>query len=187
MRNRVFVYLAVFVMMLFVGGTNSFAADMKSKNEIIYTELSPQGNNGVYGSAAAKVDTDLTLQEILTYAIEDEYIARASYALVIEKFGEQTPFIDIVKAEGIHINAVKLLFPKYDFPVPADNSKNYIKAPASIKESLEMAKQIEIDNVAMYEKFLKQDIPNDVREIFLGLKSASQEHLKAFQNALKLQ
>lgn len=185
MRNKLFVYLAVFMMMLFAGGTNCYAADMKSKMEIIYTELFPQGSNNVYGAKAAKVDNDLTLQEILTYAIEDEYLARASYALVIEKFGEQTPFIDIVKAEGIHINAVKLLFPRYDLPVPADTSKNHIKAPTSIKESLEMAEQIEIDNVAMYEKFLKQDIPNDVREIFLGLKSASQEHLKAFQSALK--
>jgi len=37
----------------------------------------------------------------------------------------------------------------------------------------------------MYERFLKENPPEDVKEIFTGLRNGSQNHLQAFQKALK--
>ena len=46
-----------------------------------------------------------TLESVLIEAINDEYKARATYRLVISTFGEIRPFINIVEAEGRHIEA----------------------------------------------------------------------------------
>lgn len=67
----------------------------------------------------------------------------------------------------------------------ADNSKDYTKVPTSIKESLETGIQGEIENIAMYERFLKQNTPTDVKAIFTLLRNASQNHLQAFKRALQ--
>ncbi|WP_373898744.1 hypothetical protein ACER0A_005265 [Haloimpatiens sp. FM7315] len=69
--------------------------------------------------------------------------------------------------------------------LPADNSKDYVKVPTSIKESLETGVQGEIENIVMYERFLNQNIPSDVKTVFTSLKSASQNHLQAFKRALQ--
>ena len=56
------------------------------------------------------------LRSVLVEAINDEYKARATYRLVISKFGEIRPFTNIVEAEGRHIQALLPLFDKYDIP-----------------------------------------------------------------------
>jgi len=185
MRNKVLLLLVALVIIVFTTSTNCYALDLKTKSEIINSEFQPQSTNNLYGAKAAKADTQLTLEEMLTYAIQDEYIARAYYSLVIEKFGEQLPFNNIVKGEELHIMALKSLFPTYKLPVPLDISKNFITAPASIKEALETSEQIEVENIAMYERFLKENLSEDVKEIFTGLRNGSQNHLQAFQKALK--
>ena len=39
----------------------------------------------------------------------------------------------------------------------------------------------EIENIAMYERFLQQELPKDVRQVFESLKNASENHLRAFR------
>jgi len=60
------------------------------------------------------------LESVLTEAINDEYKARATYRMIISKFGEIRPFINIVEAESRHIQALLPLFDKYGVPVPED-------------------------------------------------------------------
>lgn len=105
--------------------------------------------------------------------------------LVVEKFGAQRPFTNIISAEVTHIGHLRPLFTKYNVTLPTDNSKDYVKAPNSIKESLEAGVQGEIENIAMYERFLNQNIPSDVKTVFTLLKNASQNHLQAFQRVLR--
>jgi rubrerythrin len=76
------------------------------------------------------------------------------------------------------------LFEKYNVPIPVDNARDYSKAPASLRESFEAGVRGEIENIAMYNRFLGQNIPEDVRNVFTRLKNASQNHLKAFQKGL---
>ncbi len=134
-----------------------------------------------YGAEAAKVDMELTLEDILTYAIQDEFLARADYLLAMEKFGEQRPFNNIAIAEENHINYLRSLFARYNISCPMDLSKDYVKNPENIIESLEIGIKKEIENIEMYERFLKENIPRDVKTIFTFLRNASQNHLLAFQ------
>ena len=118
---------------------------------------------------------------MLTYAIQDEFLARTNYLQTRQIIGEQRLFTNIVMAKENKINYLKSLFTKYNIVIPEDSSKEYIKEPVNINEALEVAIQKEIENIEMYERFLKLNIPRDVRTIFTLLRNASQNHLLAFQ------
>jgi len=139
----------------------------------------------LFGAKGAQQATDPTLEQMLTYAIQDEYLARAEYEYIIGKFGSVRPFSNIVKAEETHIDLLKPLFEKYGFQLPADTAKDHLIVPKDLKEALETGVQAEIDNIAMYESFLVKTIPDDVRTVFERLKNASENHLRAFRNGLR--
>lgn len=138
-----------------------------------------------YGAVGALADNDLTMEEMFTYAIQDEQLAHGEYAYVLETFGDQAPFNNIVSAEAQHISEMTVLFEKYDLPVPADESADHLKQVADIKASLEACAAGEVDNIAMYNKFLELDIPDDVRATFTALRNASEGHLQAFNKSLE--
>ena len=138
-----------------------------------------------FGAKAALKTDSLTLSEMLTYAIQDEYLARAEYAQIIEKYGSIRPFSNIIIAEEKHISYLIPLFERYGYDVPEDIADEYVIIPQDIKTSLDIGVNAEIENIAMYESFLKKDLPEDVRDIFERLKAASENHLRAFRNALK--
>ena len=71
-----------------------------------------------YGSAGALDDTSLTLADMLTYAIQDEYLARAEYNLILGAYGNVRPFTNIVHAEETHIAALLPLFDAYGITAP---------------------------------------------------------------------
>lgn len=139
----------------------------------------------IYGAVGALADNDLTMEEMFTYAIQDERLAHGEYAYVLETFGDQAPFNNIVSAEAQHVSEMTVLFEKYDLTVPADESADHLKQAADIKEALENCATGEVDNIAMYNKFLEQDIPDDVRATFTGLRNASEGHLDAFNKSLE--
>lgn len=138
-----------------------------------------------YGTAGALADNDLTMEEMFNYAIQDEQLAHREYAYVLETFGDHAPFNNIVSSEAQHISEMTILFEKYDLPVPADVSADHLKQAADIKEALENCATGEVDNIAMYNKFLEQDIPDDVRATFTALRNASEGHLDAFNKRLE--
>jgi len=127
------------------------------------------------------------LSSVLIEAINDEHKARAMYRLVISKFGEIRPFINIAEAESRHIQALLPLFNKYDIPIPEDDWESRIEAPASIMEACQAGVQAEIDNAEMYERML--DSTNEYPEVQVVLKQlqrASREnHLPAFQRCVE--
>lgn len=127
------------------------------------------------------------LRSVLVEAINDEYKARATYRLVISKFGEIRPFTSIVEAEGRHIQALLPLFDKYDIPIPEDDWESRIEAPASIKEACHEGVQAEIDNAEMYTRLLDSTKQyQDVQVVLMQLQRASREnHLPAFQRCVE--
>ena len=127
------------------------------------------------------------IRDVLVEAIEDEYKSRAMYRCVIETFGEIRPFINIVDAEGRHIEALLPLFIRYGITVPQDDWAARIEAPESILEACELAVEAEIENGEMYDRLLKlsQDYP-DIQHVFQQLQRASIEnHLPAFQRCVE--
>lgn len=137
-----------------------------------------------YGAQGAKSEQNLTLEKMLIYAIQDEYLAHAEYDFILNTYGEQKPFSNIIGAEEKHIESLTLLFSSYKIALPQDTAKEYISHPKSVVESLKAGVQAEIDNIAMYEYFLKQQLPDDVRMVFIQLRDGSKGHLNAFERSL---
>jgi hypothetical protein len=127
------------------------------------------------------------IRKVLVEAINDEYKARATYSLVIEKFGEVRPFINIIEAENRHIDALLPLFEKYDVPIPHDDWAARIEVPESIREACKVGVEAEIENGEMYDRLLKlsESYP-DILHVLKQLQRASIEnHLPAFQRCVE--
>ena len=91
------------------------------------------------------------LQKALVEALEDEYKARATYRLVISKFGRIRPFIRIIQSEERHIQALLSLFRRYEIAIPIDSWADRVTAPASVSEACQMSVQAEIKNGEIYQ------------------------------------
>lgn len=137
-----------------------------------------------FGSAGVEENRTYTLSEMLTYAIQDEYLAQAEYEKIIGTFGEQRPFTNIIKAEATHIAELEPLFEEYGTMLPENTAKEYVAVPASVLDAYTASAEAEVKNIAMYEAFLKQELPDDVRAVFTALKHASENHLTAFERAI---
>lgn len=137
-----------------------------------------------YGSTGALADSDLTLADMLTYALQDEYLAHAEYEYIIDTYGSIRPFTNIIRAEETHIETLLPLFETYGITVPTNDAGTRVAAVSSLTEAYEAGVDAEIMNIDMYEAFLKEDIPSDVRTVFEDLMRASESHLNAFENKL---
>lgn len=135
------------------------------------------------GSAGALADDSYTLEEMLTYAIQDEYAAQAEYSSIIATYGSVKPYKNIVTAEAKHINALIPLFGASNLAVPVNDAKAQVVIPDSLKQSYEIGINAEIQNIEMYNRFLRENPPTEVRTVFESLMNASQSHLAAFERA----
>ena len=141
-----------------------------------------------FGAAALSEGKTYTVEEMLTYAIQDEYLAQAEYKVIMEAFGEQRPFANIMKAEGVHVQRLLPLFTAHGVTVPEDTALEHTVKPESLAAAYEAGVTAEVHNIAMYKTFLKQgNLPDDIRAVFEALMRASGNHLRAFeQNVNKL-
>ena len=134
-----------------------------------------------YGAKGALLNTGFTLEEMMQYAIEDEYLAYAEYDLIINEMNITRPFSNIIQAEATHIGYMEDLYETYGFELPVIDPSQHIILPESINEAFLAGVDAEIINIAMYDSFLEQDLPEDVRTVFEQLKAGSESHLMAFQ------
>ncbi|WLR50828.1 DUF2202 domain-containing protein [Bacillus tianshenii] len=137
-----------------------------------------------YGAKGALSASSLSLPQMLTYALQDEYLAQARYNNIIGKFGNVRTFVQIREAEKRHISALLPLFERYQVQFPNDISQSFVSTPENLKAAYAAGVQGEIDNISMYERFLSLNIPNDVRIVFSQLRIASLNHLAAFERGL---
>jgi hypothetical protein len=133
-----------------------------------------------FGSAGVDAEKNYTIEQMLTYAMQDEYLALAEYTKITEVFGAQRPFSNIMRAETTHIALLNPLFEKYDVKIPQNTASRYVVVPADITSALKAGVDAELKNIGMYELFLKQSLPDDVKSVFTSLMNASQKHLNAF-------
>lgn len=134
-----------------------------------------------YGSAGASADDALTLEKMMNYAIQDEYAARAEYEMILDAYGEQQLFRNIMSAEETHIATLTALFQSYGYSIPKDTSADYVVLPASLNEAYQTGVDAEIRNIAMYKEFMSYDLPSDAAQVFTSLMQASQNHLASFK------
>jgi rubrerythrin len=143
----------------------------------------------LYGSRAAAADSDRSVDEMLRYAIQDEYVARAEYRAIIAKFGDLKPFSNIVGSEESHIAWLKEAYAAEGLAVPADGAASHVLVPASLKEAFRAGVDAEVANIAMYDSFISSKLMAkaenaDLKALFIRLRDASKNHLAAFENGL---
>lgn len=121
--------------------------------------------------------------EALNLAIQDEYHAEFVYLKVIADFGEVQPFSRIVEAEQRHSAVVGKVFTNHGLAVPASEwNIGNVPSFGSLPAACEAAVEAEIANIALYDKLLTWDLPQDARNVFTNIRAASLEnHLPAFE------
>lgn len=127
---------------------------------------------------------NLTETEIhaLNEALDDEYRSFATYDQVLADFGEVPPFSNIREAEGRHIEALCVIFTRYELPVPENPWMGKVERYASLQEACEAGIAAEIANGEIYERLLRATERSDILRVFHNLQEASQKrHLPAFQ------
>ncbi len=135
-----------------------------------------------YGARAALAsEAEPTLERMLTWAIQDEYLAEAEYLDVLARHGDVMPFSNIVHAERRHIEAIESLFDSCATPVPPNHASKFVVPTQSVAEAVEACIEGEVLNIGMYDLFLGRELPANVRDVFENLKAASQQHLEAFR------
>ena len=137
-----------------------------------------------FGSSALEKNKTYTLSEMLTYAIQDEYLAYAEYEEIIGAFGSIRPFTNIIKAEATHISELEPILENHGVTVPKNTADEYTAVPGTLIDAYQAGLDAEVKNIAMYEAFLKQDLPEDVKAAFTLLKNASEHHLAAFERSV---
>lgn len=174
-KRRIMVLLALISIISLSFGCGKKEADLSPADQ-----LSLSG----FGSAGALMDDELTLEKMLNYALQDEYAARAEYEAILDAYGEQSPFDNIMAAEENHIASLLTLYAAYGYAVPEDTSAEHVVVPSTLLQAYQTGVDAEIMNIDMYEKFLTYDIPDDVAQVFTSLMDASENHLAAFRQHL---
>lgn len=176
---------------LLASAGNAYAANVPADASAISlaTALSPADvvaapAAAVYGAAAAMADTSLTLSDMLTYAIEDEYAARAEYALILDEYGVVRPFSNIINAETTHVAELTPLFAAHGVTIPEEPDFDGLHLPDTLQAAMETGVTAEILNIDMYRSFLAMELPDDVRTVFEQLLAASEKHLSAFERGV---
>lgn len=120
--------------------------------------------------------------EALREAWLDERRAQAFYGAVMEKHGRVRPFTNILNAEKRHEQALAALMDRYGVSRPSGESVDVPAVPATIAECARLSAQVERDNVAMYDRLLRDVSEPDVRAVLGNLRAASlNNHLPAFE------
>jgi hypothetical protein len=164
------VLFTVFTVTLLLGGAlylgiSTYASDQTSyEAQTVSLEVD---ENGLY-----------SLEDMLVYAMLDEIHAKQTYEAMIEVYGEIRPFTKIMEAEQTHIDLLLPLFETYQIELPVSDYVPVV--PETIEEALAIGVEAEIANIALYEAFLSQELPEDVRAVFEQLVNASNHHLDAF-------
>ena len=119
----------------------------------------------------------------LVEALDDEYLAHATYEQVLADFGEDAlPFANIVEAEARHIGALLRVFSHHGLPVPDNPWPGRVPRFESVADACRAGVDAEVANAALYDRLLTTTERPEMLEVYRNLQRASQEnHLPAFR------
>lgn len=124
-----------------------------------------------------------SVQAAMQEAIVDEYRAEAIYTGVITDFGALAPFTNVLTAEQRHSAAIAGLYVRRGLAAPANPwTLGNVPRFATFREACAAGVAAERENIAIYDRYLSLDLPQDVRQVFESNRAASLfNHLPAFE------
>lgn len=123
------------------------------------------------------------LKSMLDVLYQDEYNTKSTYEEIIDKFGSNLLYNNLIQAEAQHMNALERVYAFYDIQVP-DMVANTPNLPDDLLETYTLGKEAEEANIALYDKYLDEALPDDVRFTFERLMNASYFHLDVFNQTI---
>lgn len=97
-----------------------------------------------YGAKGALSDENMSIADMLMYAVQDEYLAHGEYLSIVGKFGSQKPYSNIISAEETHLAYLKEVYLAYGLDFPADVSADYLVIATDLLEAAKTGVQAEI-------------------------------------------
>jgi hypothetical protein len=139
-----------------------------------------RGNSGGQGSREPLSDAEI---EGLVRAIEEEFGAQALYQSVLDKFGNVSPFNDIVLSEAKHASALINQAQKYGIPVPEFPSSEGLSAFETVDEACQAGVDAEIADAELYDELMSFTTNSALIRVYTNLQKASLDsHLPAFED-----
>ncbi|NJM52856.1 MAG: DUF2202 domain-containing protein [Blastocatellia bacterium] len=127
---------------------------------------------------------DLKKEEIdgLLLALNDEYMAWATYDQINKDFNNPRPFSNIQQAEARHAERLKVVFKTYNLPVPENKWIGDVPKFQTVIEACKAGVEAEIANRDLYKRLFETTTREDILVVYRALQRASEEnHLPAFQ------
>ncbi len=195
-KSKVIRFLGISLAILGLAGC-SIARTSKQPDRFGNVRSNPNSNQRSFQSTNNSLDnpaypqptviydeSSYSIEEMLTLAIKDEYLARQEYETILDQYGDIRPFTNIIQAEVNHIDMLEPLLEQYNVSIPKDTASDSVVLPATLEATYEVGVQAEVNNIAMYQWFLEEELPDDIRDVFQRLKNASYSHLEAFRRNL---
>ena len=139
-----------------------------------------QRRTPTYSTSLEGTDVDATeLKAMLDVLYIDELNAKAEYEALVEAFGDQSPYTQLIVAEARHADSLLRLYDLYDLDVPTPTLKTPV-VPSTLDASYDIGVAAEVANIALYENYLDLKLPEVVEIVFTNLQRASENHLRIF-------
>jgi len=134
------------------------------------------------GAPAAGTNEALAWEALM--GPDGEYAAAASYAAVLDKYGQVEPYATIYQAELKHVDALIKQLDRAGIVAPANPYMGKIEAPADLTTAAQAWAEGEILNVEMYDVLIAQSSDTNLTRVLNNLRSASLDsHLPMFELA----
>ena len=134
------------------------------------------------GAPAAGTNEALAWEALM--GPDGEYAAAASYAAVLDKYGQVQPYATIYQAELKHVDALIKQLDRAGIVAPANPYMGKIEAPADLTTAAQAWAEGEILNVEMYDVLIAQSSDSNLTKVLNNLRSASLDsHLPLFELA----
>lgn len=134
------------------------------------------------GAPAAGTNEALAWEALM--GPDGEYAAAASYAAVLDKYGQVEPYATIYQAELKHVDALIKQLDRAGIVAPANPYMGKIEAPADLTTAAQAWAEGEILNVEMYDVLIAQSTDTNLTKVLNNLRSASLDsHLPMFELA----
>lgn len=124
-------------------------------------------------------------EQALRIAVYDEYEALEAYKAIIEAYGANPPFVNLMQSEMRHYEELLILCEKHAVEPPINDIT--MNVPKTLRECYELGVAAEVENIQMYDSLLPyvKDYP-DIEDAFFKFQAASyNNHLPTLREHLQ--